>query len=188
MNQLFDFSEFPTLETERLILREITAHDAEAVFQLRSDYEVTKHNGGAPYDSIDQAIKLIDGITRAYAEKREIRWAITLRGQDALIGMCGYNYWDRRDSRASIGYDLVRRYWGRGIMPEALHAMIHFGFERLALNRIEADTSTYNAASVRVLEKLGFQREGVQREQYYQDGRFHDLVLFGLLKRDYEPS
>jgi len=185
---LFDFGEFPTLETPRLYLRELAPADAPAVFAIRGDYEVTKYNGGANYTRLDQAVALIRGIANDYRDKRSIRWGITLRHDPKhVIGMCGYNYWLRKDARASIGYDLARAHWGKGIMPEAIRAIIEFGFQRMGLKRIEADASADNARSVRVLEKLGFQREGVQHEQFYEESESGDLILFSLLRRDYRP-
>jgi [ribosomal protein S5]-alanine N-acetyltransferase len=99
--------------------------------------------------------------------------------------MVGYNYWHRKDRRASVGYDLARAYWKQGIMTEALQAVIDFGFERMDLNRIEADCAVENEASARVLLRIGFRQEGIQREQYFEAGRFWDLRLFALLRREY---
>lgn len=186
MNRLFDFSVFPVLETERLVLRELTRRDAGGVFAIRSDYEVTKYNSGIPYVHIDEAIALIARIATDYDNREAVRWGITLKGIDDVIGMVGFNYWSRMDHRGSVGYDLARAYWGKGIIPEALRAVIDFGFDRMGLNRIEADCSIYNKNSIRVLEKLGFQFEGRQREQYYEQGEYHDLLLYGLLKREYQ--
>ncbi len=183
---MFDFTKFPELETERLILREIVPKDVSDLFRIRGDYEVTKYNTGKAYENVEQAAKLIEAITDGYIYKRELRWGIALKTHDQLIGMCGYNYWDRTDQRGSIGYDLARAYWGKGIMSEALRAIIRFGFTEMALHRIEADASIYNEASINVLQKLAFTQEGIQREQYFEDGTFHDLVLFALLKKDFE--
>lgn len=186
---LFEFEAFPTLQTPRLVLREIMPEDDDAVFRLRADVEVTRYNTGRPYTHLDQARDLIDDIRRGFDDRRELRWAITLKAEPQprrLIGMCGYNFWLRQDRRASIGYDLLRSYWGKGIMTEALDAVLAFGFSRMDLNRIEADVSTENIASRRVLEKLGFTYEGTQREQYYEWGDFHDLELYSLLRREYE--
>lgn len=185
MAELFTFDSFPRLTTERLILREIMPEDVEDIFAIRSDYEVTRYNGGAPYTTLEQAETLIEGIASAYADERSIRWGITLKGKDRVIGMVGYNYWIRQDYRGSIGYDLARAYWGHGIMTEAVHGIVRFGFTRMGLNRIEADATSINLGSIRVLEKVGFQREGTQREQYYEDGDFYDLTLFALLRKDY---
>ncbi len=182
----FDFAAFPVLESERLILREIVTADAEAIFRIRGDYEVTKYNSGTPYDTVDQALDLIAAMAAAYQDKAEIRWGITLKSDPhTVIGMCGFNYWNRRDARGSVGYDVVRSQWGKGIMTEALREVLRFGFERMELNRIEADADARNAGSARVLMKLGFKREGIQREQFFEDGAFQDLVLFSLLHREF---
>jgi len=183
--ELFDFTTFPVLNTPRLTLRQLLSSDAEAVFQIRGDYEVTKYNTGKAYTSIQEASELIAAIESSYQERSEIRWGITRKGHSEVIGMCGYNYWNRYDRRGSVGYDLARAYWGQGIMSEAVRAVVEFGFNHMELNRIEADADARNPASARVLEKIGFQREGLQREQFYDSGAFYDLVLFGLLKRDY---
>ena len=188
MSSTFDFSYFPTLRTSRLILREIVPEDDEAIFAIRSDYEVTKLNTGETFDRVEQAGALIRAIRAGYFEQSELRWGITLKGKNQVIGMCGYNYWVRRDYRGCVGYDLARAYWGQGIMTEAMRVVLRFGFERMGLNRIEADASAENIGSIRVLEKLGFAREGVEREQYYEDGQFHDLMLFSLLKRDFQAG
>jgi len=183
----YDFKTFPTLETPRLILRELIADDDDAVYIIRSDIEVTRHNTGAPYTDIQQARTLISDIAWNYKDQSEIRWGITLKTDPSwVIGMCGYNYWIRRDQRVSIGYDLARAYWDNGIMTEALGAICRFGFEQMGLHRIEADVSADNPASGRVLEKLGFKQEGRLREQYWEWGEFHDLLLYSLLRREFE--
>jgi ribosomal-protein-alanine N-acetyltransferase len=185
-NGLFDFGAFPTLKTERLILREIIPSDAEALFRIRGDYEVTKYNIGTAYDRLEQAEDLIAAMAQAYREEKEIRWGISFKTENTLIGMVGYNYWIRRDARGSVGYDLARAYWGQGIMTEALAVVVAFGFRRMGLNRIEADADARNPASARVLAKVGFHQEGLQREQFYEDSSFNDLVLFALLRKDFK--
>jgi [ribosomal protein S5]-alanine N-acetyltransferase len=182
---MFDFTRFPILETERLRLREMVESDAEAIFAIRGDYEVTKLNIGAAYTDITQAADLIQGMADGYIMREDVRWGITLKPDDTVIGMVGFNYWNRMNNRGSIGFDLNRAYWRRGIMREAVAAVIEFGFGEMLLNRIEADASIYNSASIGLLAALGFQQEGVQRDQYYEDGAYHDLVLFGLLKREW---
>ncbi len=82
-----------------------------------------------------------------------------------------------------IGYDLSRPYWRRGIMTEALEAVIEFGFERMGLNRIEAVVFVENVASHRLLEKLRFEREGVLRDYEFLKGRFVDMVMYSLLRK-----
>jgi ribosomal-protein-alanine N-acetyltransferase len=189
MADLFDFTMFPVLCTPRLVLRQLIPEDAAAVFEIRGDYQVTRLNIGPAYTHLGQAAELIDSITAGYRQGIELRWGIALAGQpDWVIGMVGYNEWNRRDRRGSVGYDLARDYWGLGIMPEALREALRFGFGRMGLNRVEADASAENTASSRVLEKLGFGLEGRQRQQYFDQGAFHDLLLYGLLKAEFEAA
>lgn len=187
MKPAFDFSTFPTLRTPRLILREIVPSDADAILNIRGDIRVTRLNSGIPMQSLDEARDLIEKAQQAYDDHRRIDWGIVLEtAPDAgVIGRIGYNYWLRQDRRASIGYDLGYAFWGKGIMTEAVRAVVRFGFEQMSLNRIEADTDSENYGSMRVLEKAGFQREGIQREQYFEWDTFHDLVLFALLRTDF---
>lgn len=181
----FDFKVYPTLETDRLRLRQLSRLDERAVFEIRNDYQVTKYNIGDAYTQIGQAQKLIQNIRTEYAEHKTIRWGITLKPDNMVIGMVGFNYWDHIDHRGSIGFDLRQDKWRKGIMTEAVREVIHFGFQKMGLNRIEADASIYNVGSITLLQKVGFVQEGVQREQYFEDGNYHDLVLFALLKRDW---
>jgi ribosomal-protein-alanine N-acetyltransferase len=183
--RLFDFSEFPVLMTERLCLRQLTQADANNVMVIRGDYQVTRYNIGDAYTDIMQAEALIDNITRMFDNESTLYWGITLKHVDTVIGMIGYNYWNRIDHRGSVGFDLARDYWGRGIMPEALRGILRFGFDRLGLNRVEADASVYNTQSQRTLMKVGFRQEGHLREQYHEADSYHDLLLFALLKRQF---
>jgi [ribosomal protein S5]-alanine N-acetyltransferase len=183
---MFDFGVFPILETPRMVLREMTLGDIDAVLRIRGDYEVTKYNTGKPITTRREAEIIIDSIVSDYRQQLSLRWAMALKTNNRMIGMCGFNYWDHISFKASVGYDLARDYWGQGYMPEALRHILHFGFAEMQLNRIEADCTSLNTASVRVLEKVGFQHEGVQRDQYFEGGQFYDLMLFSLLKREWQ--
>ena len=183
--ETFDFSTYPRLETERLILRKLSRFDAQAIYEIRNDYQVTKYNIGDAYTNLEQARVLIKNIQGEFVERKTIRWGITLKPNDKIIGMVGFNYWDRQDHRSAIGFDLRQDQWRKGIMTEAVRAVLRFGFQNMGLNRIEADASIYNVGSITLLQKVGFIQEGIEREQYYEDGNYHDLALFALLKRDW---
>ncbi|MEQ7004936.1 GNAT family N-acetyltransferase [Actinopolymorpha sp. B17G11] len=185
MTAIFDFSTFPHLSTERTVLREWEAADAADLFVWRSDPEVQKYNS-APMRDVTEAAHLIDEIRRDYSAQRGISWAVTHRGDGRAIGLFGFNSWERFHRRADIGYDLRRDYWGRGIATEALEAILRFGFTRMDLNRVEAETIADNHESVRLLKRLGFQREGLRRAySLEEDGTFHDSAIYGLLAHDY---
>lgn len=188
MTDLFDFSTFPTLTSERVVLRELEPGDAADVFVWRSDPEVQKYNS-EPMTDVGEASALIDELRRDFSAQRAIAWALTHRGDGRALGLFGFVSWERFHQRANVGYDLRRDYWGRGLATEALDAMLEFGFTRMRLNRVEAMTIADNYRSVRLLQRLGFQREGLRREHSLEeDGAFHDGAVYGLLKREYRPS
>jgi [ribosomal protein S5]-alanine N-acetyltransferase len=185
LTALFDFSQFPTLTTRRLLLRELDVSDAPDVFIFRSDAYVQRFND-VPMTDVAEARELIEWLKERQAEEKRLIWGITLHGKNRVLGMCGFNYWNRDHRRADIGYDLARDYWSQGIMSEALRAMLQFGFEQMNLHRIEAETIVDNTESVRLLERLGFIREGLRREYSWEDdGQFHGSTIYGLLRHEF---
>ena len=182
----FDFQTMPQLATERLVLRPIRReHDLAALYSLFADVKVARYTDTGPFTSVSEAVEVMDWIEQIYQEQRGMRWAITIKDGDVLVGTCGFNVWERRNNVAEIGYDLAHRCWGRGLMTEALTAMIEFGFREMALHRVEADVTVGNDASARVLEKLGFHEEGLLRQRGYWRGEYHDLRFFGLLRPEW---
>lgn len=176
----------PELRTERLLLRRIVAEDAAAVFQFRGDPEVQRWNGGA-LTRIEQAADLIAELEEGFRAGTTVEWGVTLKhGDSAVLGLFGFANWSWAHRRAEIGYCLRRDFWRQGIAEEALRAIVAFGFGSMDLNRIHACPWAENVASVRLLEKLGFQREGLLRDEYWEDGAFHDEALYALLRREWD--
>jgi ribosomal-protein-alanine N-acetyltransferase len=178
------FDSFPQLETERFVLREIRPSDAPAVFACFADDAVTRYYDQPTYTDIKQAEDLILHMRHSYRDRRSIRWGIARRSDDLLLGTCGYMGWDRRSRKCSLGYELAQAYWRQGVMREVLTAVLPFGFEQMNLNRIEAEVIPGNIASEQLLQKLGFQREGLMRQSAYFKEAFYDLQLFALLKEE----
>lgn len=176
----FDFTTFPIIETPRLRLREITHADVPDIFAVYSNVETMRYYD-TPYANIEQSHDDVQLHKRRFREKTGIRWAITLKGDDTFIGNCGFNpriYGNHSD----IGYILSRDHWRKGIMYEAVSAILPFGFNELALNRIEAWIFPGNDASSRLAEKLGFTYEGLLRG--YMFGQ--DILMYSLLKNEVE--
>lgn len=171
---------FPTLETERLILRQLAATDAQDSFLFLSDEETMRYYDPAPMTQIEQAEKSIERHRRRFAQHEALRWGIILKGENRVIGNCGYS-WDVDNRNAALSYILSKHYWNKGIMTEALTAIIQFGFEHIHLHRIEAQVAYPNLASARLLEKLGFQEEGRLRDRQYANGQFVDEIMFALI-------
>ena len=176
---------FPKLETERLVLREIVPADVEAIFRIFSDEETMQYWSCRPFKSVDQARSLIEKITRQVQDGTGIHWAITLRGSGQLIGKCGFNEWRKVHRRGDISYIVAREMWGKGLVREALSAIIDYGFHRMNLHSIEAGVTPGNSTSVRILEKLGFSLEGRLRESFLVEDQFVDSLIYSLLRIDW---
>lgn len=181
---VFDFHAFPVIETARLTLRQVRDSDAEAIFAFRRDPDVSRYNA-APYEELEEARALIERLTRQFVTKTTLSWAVTLTGDNQVIGLCGFGYWARHNRIAELGFDMAKSHWGQGLIPEAAVAVVRFGFEQMNLNRIVAEVHGNNVASIRVMEKLGFVLEGILRDDGYENGAFYDQRLYGLLRREY---
>jgi RimJ/RimL family protein N-acetyltransferase len=129
-------------------------------------------------------LRTLEGLEQRYTARQTIRWAIELVEHCEMIGTVGLLRFDFGLRRAEVGYEIARRFWGRGLTPEAVAAVIRYGFAVLGLHRIEAGVLHGNYASVRVLQKLGFLEEGTRRDYLYFKGRFHSFRWFSLLETD----
>lgn len=185
---MFNFSTFPILTTERLTLRQLQLSDANDVLVFRGDREVQKYNGSLLYD-VTEVQAFIKELQAEYANQEGIHWGVTLTNCDTVIGLFSLYHWSKHHRRAETGYDLVHTYWGQGIASKVLRTIIPFGFNRMNLHRIYATTIADNHESIRLLERLGFQREGTRRQSSWEDdGAFHDSALYGLLRHEWTFS
>jgi [ribosomal protein S5]-alanine N-acetyltransferase len=180
--------EFATLISERLVLRELLPSDAADVLIFRGDPEVQKYDD-PPIHTLQEATDFIKEMRQACANQEQLMWAVTLKGNNTVIGLVSLQFWKHRGDqyhrRAEVGYGIARAIWGRGIGSEAVRAIVYYGFAQLNLNRIYAWTIADNYGSIRLLEKLGFVREGTQRQHSLEDdGRFHDSAIYGLIRSD----
>ncbi len=179
------FTNFPRLETEHLLLLQIQFSDAEAVFVTFSDVAVMEFYGEIPHRSVEESRDLIRRQHEWYAQREGIRWGITRKGEDTVIGSCGFFKFDEDFQRAELGYELARASWRQGIMREALRAIITFAFAEMGLSRLEAVVDDTNEPSKALLRALGFSHEGTLRQRFFFRGRFWDEHYFGLLKEEW---
>ena len=170
------------LNTSDLHLRPIRLSDAEGMFAMLSDKESMKYWCAPPIAEISDALEVLRKDVESDAKGNSLCWAITLKGQDDLIGKCILFQFSQENHRAEIGFILNRKYWRRGFMFQALESVIDFAFGPLNLHRIEADVDPHNVGSLGVLEKLGFQREGLFRDRWLSYGEWVDSVMLGLVK------
>ena len=177
---------FPELETPRLWLREITDADAPDLFQIHGDAERMRLFGSDPLPDLEAARALVKTFREWRTQPNPgVRWKIQRTGETPLLGTCGLFHWNRRWQKCVVGFELAREAQGQGYMGEALATVFDWGFANMALNRIEAQVHPENAASQRVLGRLGFVEEGRLRQGGYWGQRFHDLVQLGLLRDDW---
>jgi ribosomal-protein-alanine N-acetyltransferase len=175
--------DFPVLDLGDHTLRRIEPRDAAAYDAYRADPEVTRHTS---IDAAKEPAALVfPTLDKAFDEKRAIRWAISSKDTGAMIGDCGFFEINVPHARAEIGYVIAREHWRRGVGTSAVRGMVRWGFETLALHRIEAIVHRDNAASLRVAEKAGFQREGVMRGRTLMRDAYEDMVLYALLIDDW---
>lgn len=182
------FTHFPVIETPRFVLRRIELTDAEALFATFSDEDVMEFYGDLPHQTIEDSRELVRRQQHWYAQREGIRWGITRKGEDQVLGSCGFHRFDEDFLRAETGYELTQAYWHQGIMSEAMTAIITFGFATMGLHRIEAVVDDVNERSKGLLRKLGFTHEGTLRQRFFFRERFWDEHYFGLLKEEWSAS
>jgi ribosomal-protein-alanine N-acetyltransferase len=172
---------FPKLTTDRLHLRPPTAKDAMPLRGLLSIPTVTRFSNWPDGPSQVQCERCARWMSKLHASGKGCAWLIEDRGSKTFIGAIRFNSFQKKWKYGEIGYELHPDFWGRGLMTEALRAVVACGHCTFKLNRIEAWTLPGNAASDRVLQKAGFQHKGTMRQKAWFKGAFHDLRMFGRL-------
>jgi len=148
----------------------MSEQDDEEIFFLRSDKEILRFLDRDPAKTIVEA-----------REWMRIAWAISLKSDPKLIGTITFWNVQKGHYRAEIGYALHTQFQGRGIMQEAISAVLDYGFNILGLHSVEANVNPNNAASINLLERNGFVREAYHRENYYYNGHFLDSAIYSLI-------
>jgi ribosomal-protein-alanine N-acetyltransferase len=179
---------FPVLETERLVLRELTEYDAKVIFSILSNTKVTRYYGKETFKDIEEAKEFIHYFKQKFYEKRGLRWGIEIKETKQLIGTIGLDAWLPKQRRAEIGYEIHPEYWKKGYATESALKIISFGFNSLELIRIGAVVFPENESSLKLLQKIGFQKEGILRDYIYQDGISNDTYVYSIIIKDYKPS
>ncbi len=176
----------PVIETVRLVLRPFTMEDVPFVVEYAGAEET--YNGTLcmphPYTTED-AVKWISSHDSQFFNGTGMQSAMTLNGQ--FMGVVGLSI-SKAHNRAEIGYWLGKPYWGNGCTTEAVKAVVRYAFEELKLNKLTSRHFPQNPASGKVLEKAGFEREGVLRSEYLKDGQYLDAVVFGYLREDFNEA
>ena len=177
-----NFTPFPVLETERLILRNIAMSYEEDIFLLRSNIDAMKYIHRPLAKTIEDARALIDKMAGMTTNNEGIQWGISLKNDSRIIGTIGYHRTDKEHYRAEIGYMLDPAYWNKGISSEAASKVIDFGFNQMKVHSIEAKINPANIYSSRLLLKQNFVKEAYFKEDFFWNGEFLDTEVYSLLR------
>lgn len=175
----------PTLPTERLLLRPFADADGEALFALQSDAEVLRYWDSPPWTDREDVARFMAGCRRMAETDDGARVAVERASDGTFLGWCTFNDWNPTFRSASLGFCFTKASWGRGYATEAAGALLGWAFATLDLNRVQSEADTRNMASARVLEKLGFLREGTLRQDCIVNGDVSDSWVYGLLRADW---
>jgi len=180
--------DFPALYTERLTLRMIDDMDKHAILEIYSDPEVTKHYDLSTLSAPIQAEKLIDYFNSRFKAHTGVRWGIVDKATRRLIGTCGFNTWNPKYQSATIGFELRPDCWGKGFATEAIHRILDYAFDKgfgFPVNRVQVLITPKNEAAINLVEKLGFEVEGLLRDYGYWKGQHQNVLSFSLLKKEW---
>ncbi|MEO1130093.1 MAG: GNAT family protein [Planctomycetota bacterium] len=172
------------MQTERLLLRVPTQQDGPSIVRVNGQLDVARGTSSFPHPYTEQhALEWIELCGREHDAGTSVQWVITLAPSAELIGSIGLRLTPEH-GRGMLGYVLDVHHWGLGYATEAVRAVINHGFDMLGLERIEATHWGWNAASGRVLQKVGFRHEGVMRRRFKRLGEWQDEVCYGMLRSD----
>jgi ribosomal-protein-alanine N-acetyltransferase len=181
------FFMFPQLQTKRLLLKQFQAEDQDFVFEALSHPEVIQHYG-VNYSSLEGTKVQMEWFNQLFTEKTGIWWKIVDSATGERLGGIGMNNYQLQHHKTEIGYWLLPKHWGKGIVSEALSVMIEYLFSEWNIHRIEAVVEEGNHNSSRVLEKAGFRYEGTMRDCEIKNGKYISLLMFSLLSSDKQQS
>lgn len=164
-------------------LRWLTADDTPALLEIFSDPEVVRYTSLPVHETEADVQRLLGNIENGFQDGSLFQWGIEHGGR--IVGTCTLAEINRAHKRATLGFILGRAFWGRRIVSRAVPLLVGFAFLQLKLHRLEADADPRNTASIRALERMGFQREGLMRERYFSAGEWQDGILFSLLEGEW---
>ena len=169
------FSSLPNIKTERLLLRKLEYSDVEDIYGYAQHTEVAKYVSWEQHASEYETLEFMNFIVEKYNKQQVAPWGIEHKKDEKIIGTIGFSYWDIEHARSEIGYTISNDYWNNGYATEAVKAVLHFGFKKMSLNRIEARCEILNIPSAKVMEKAGMKFEGILRQQMFIKDKY---ILF----------
>lgn len=183
-----DQSPLPNMETPRLLFREMRLEDVTVLLQHFGNKEVVQFILTQPIKNWEQANEWLRWMGGYFNDAEAHRRTFALKGLDTLVGCGGLYGWNWEGNFARIGFHIMPEFRNEGYATEAATALMEWAWRAMKLNRLEAEIVQGNLIQQRVLEKLGFQREGTLRQRLLRGGKYYDVFLYGLLRCDYEGN
>ncbi len=177
----------PTIDLDGARLRPLRADDAAALQAYLQDPAVTELTS-YPVISAPMVEAMIERSRSRWAAGELSRWGVALQDDDQLVGTCGFNDWSRAHRWAELAFDLAQAHWGKGLMRQAVAAVLQWAYEQDRVNRVHAFVRVDNRRSERLLERSGFVREGRLRSYRVCRGQPHDFHVYGLLRSDWTAA
>ena len=159
--------------------------DWRDLYDYARDPEVSKYLTWSYYESERDAVRYLSYVLPRYKRGEYYDWALIDRATGKMIGTCGFTSFDLPSNSAEVGYVLTRARWGEELIPEALRAVIRFGFISLGLHRIEARYIVGNEKSLRVMQKVGMKYEGVLRDSMFVKGEYVSVGVAAILRDEF---
>ena len=178
----------PVLEGDRVRLRPAEERDVPDLFAVFGDAETLRFWSHGPLPDLEAARTYYRGMVSGLEGRRLFQWAVTEPPNDRLVGTVTLVDWDRANRRCEVGFVVHPRAQGRGLATDAVRTALRFGFSEMGLERVEADVDPDNAASSRLLVRLGFALEGVLRRRWFTFGTWKDSLFYGVLREDFEAA
>jgi ribosomal-protein-alanine N-acetyltransferase len=177
------------LDGKKVFLRPIRKTDAQRIFELINDRNVTRFLSSveAPV-TMQQEKEFVSRCEKKWKKGKAFNFAICEKRSGLLVGGCGLNSFRKYDRRAWVGVWLGKKFWGKGMGFESVFLLFQFGFEELNLNKIEYGYLTANAASKGVASKMRTKKEGIQRQHTFKRGRFFDHAITSLLASEWKKK
>lgn len=179
------FRDPPYIETDRLLLRKMQKKDAADMYEYACRHDVTRYLLWEPHESETYTYKYLAYIQSRYRAGDFFDWALTIKDGGKMIGTCGFTRLNIESNSGEIGYVLNPVFWGYGLAPEAVNAVLRYGFCELRLHRIEARYMVGNDRSRRVMEKVGMQFEGVSRDSMHVKGKYVSIGTCAILRNEF---
>jgi RimJ/RimL family protein N-acetyltransferase len=177
----------PTIDLDGARLRPLRVADADALYAYLRDPAVTERTSH-PVVSVAMVEAMIERSLSRWAAGELSKWGVALQHNDQLVGTCGFNEWSQVHRWAELAYDLAQANWGKGLMRQAVAAVLQWTYRQDLVNRVQAFVRVDNRRSERLLERSGFVREGCLRSYRVCRGEPHDFSIYGLLRSDWAAA